>query len=48
MKNRFNQLLNLYLDGQLNRQELLELKHLLVVSAENQKSFKANADCKQR
>lgn len=39
MKHRFKQLLNLYLDGQLDRQGLLELKHLLAVSTENQKEF---------
>ena len=39
MKRRFKQLLNLYLDGQLDRQGLIELKHLLAVSTENQKEF---------
>jgi hypothetical protein len=39
MKRRFKQLLNLYLDGQLDLQELIELKHLLALSTENQKEF---------
>jgi hypothetical protein len=39
MKRRFKQLLNLYLDGQLDPPELLEFKHLLALSTENQKEF---------
>lgn len=39
MKRRFKELLNLYLDGQLDRQGLVELKHLLAVCTENQKEF---------
>lgn len=39
MKRRFKQLLNLYLDGQLDQSGLLEFKHLLAVSTENQKEF---------